>query len=726
MNVEPITPHNSSMEPQYPNISINPANSPSRLHDKEAFEMSSQFSLKKSDERNSETLFTAATIPTVGYEENSSTRSNAHELHTTLGLSGHKSTLFEDSNLCKRIHDFRKNSPSRFQQTDASQCENTLKDICLDIESTHIDIVSHRNLPEEIPLANVGSIIAINEQSMNQSQIAPQINLNISPARQQTPRRAENVAEPAAAPRQSEGLSEIEAKLYLRRSIAFFVAMSFISLFMLVLSSRRALAKGVFIPLYIYLCYYIFENIKLRRYPQRAQWRLREDVLSSIEATSAIIFFVCIHLKLKHILPICMIATIPIVIAAVIRLWKSIIPNKVRRRRIIITRFCYAIQALLITMKIDGYSHWGWKIVFTPLWVYFGLMMCFYVVIISIFVVKLTIFVNPGRQVSDEINSLTQFLGMFWSCLYYGLNFVAFMALSGMTKAFKPSEESFDMLRSAAFMGLYFNFILVVYTVLGFKRLSGYLRISALIQNALIGIGLHQEEKLAAENNKFENLVEKKECHFVMQSYTYFIPLKNVLLSRNKERLQKIKNKLSNIKLAKVLRNKLKYTRNTTTDGQNLCIAKRLGTKIARRFSKSNTTTNPLSHLSISLPDCGKLGNNALKQDLFVEENNTERSKRYFSVTDLDDINDDIMENNKTENEEELLCYVCCERKPNAILENCGHGGICYECAISLMNKRNKCMQCRNTVETVLKIDPKLKLFDIVKGIESTKVGGKR
>jgi len=569
----------------------------------------------------------------------------------------------------------------------------------------------------------VGSLIAINEESVGQPHESHnQIILNVPPAQRQSSRRQENVVEPAAVPPRSEQLSEIEAKLYLRRSIAFFIAMSFISLFMLVLSNRRALAKGLFIPLYIYLCYYIFENIKLRRYPQRAQWRLREDILSSIEATSAIIFFVCIHLKLKHILPTSMIATIPIFIAAVIRLCKSIIPNKVRRRRIIITRFCYAIQALLITMKIDGYSHWGWKIVFTPLWVYFGLMMCFYVVIISIFVVKLTIFVNPRQGVNDEINSLTQFLGMFWSCLYYGLNFVAFIALSGMAKAFKPSEESFDMLRSAAFMGLYFNFILTVYTVLGFKRLSGYLRIYNLIQNALIGVGLSQEEKLAADNNNRENLVEKKECHFVMQSYTYFIPLKNVLLSRNKERLQKIKNKLSNIKLAKVLRNKLKYTRNRAsqaTEDQNPCCAKRLGTKIARSFSKSNQ----IDHLSISLPDCGKLGNNDLKRDMLVEENNTGRAKRYFSVTDLDDINDDIMENNKTENEEELLCYVCCERKPNAILENCGHGGICYECAISLMNRRNKCMQCRNTVETVLKIGPKLKLFDIVKGIESTKVG---
>jgi len=106
---------------------------------------------------------------------------------------------------------------------------------------------------------------------------------------------------------------------------------------------------------------------------------------------------------------------------------------------------------------------------------------------------------------------------------------------------------------------------------------------------------------------------------------------------------------------------------------------------------------------------------------LDLENNKQHCTKRHFSVTDLDDFN--AMET-QTDNvtEEELLCYVCCEKKPNAILENCGHGGICYECAVSVMNKRNQCMQCRNPVETILKIDPKLKLFDIVKGIESTKV----
>lgn len=716
MNIEHVPPQDSFEDHIHPYSLQNPHKISSRLRIKQSPELLTQSSNEKSDAKNSETLFTSATIATNCFDETRATVRNHHKYHTTLGFSDRKSTLFEESTLSKPLEEFNKNSPSRFAQIDTTNCDNTLKDICLEIQCPDVDIISQVNLQEEIPLENVGSLLAINEETASHTQAVPQRPTNNSrPRRQNASRQQDPAPEPAPASR-SEQLSEIEAKLYLRRSIAFFVAMSSISLFILLLTNRRSMAKGVFITLYVYLCYYIFENTKLRRYPQRAQWRLREDVLSSIEAISAIVFFVCIHLKLKHILPTSMIATIPIFIGATIRLWKSIIPNKVRRRRIIITRFCYAIQALLITMKIDGYSHWGWKIVFTPLWVYFGIMMCFYVVIISIFVVKLTIFVNPRQGVNDEINSLTQFLGMFWSCLYYGLNFVAFIALSGMAKAFKPAEESFDLLRSAAFMGLYFNFVLVVYTVLGFKRLSGYLRIYNLIQNALIGVGLSQEEKLS--ENKMESLVEKKECHFVMQSYTYFIPLKNILLYKNKERLEKIKNKLSNLKLAKILQKKLKYTK-----PQGLRCARRLpklAANLGRRFSKSN----PLDQLSISLPDCASKFEDTLKQDMLsIDIENTKQNcaKRHFSVTDLDDFN--AMETQADHVvEEELLCYVCCERKPNAILENCGHGGICYECAVSVMNKRNRCMQCRNPVETILKIDPKLKLFDIVKGIESTKV----
>jgi Zinc finger, C3HC4 type (RING finger) len=45
----------------------------------------------------------------------------------------------------------------------------------------------------------------------------------------------------------------------------------------------------------------------------------------------------------------------------------------------------------------------------------------------------------------------------------------------------------------------------------------------------------------------------------------------------------------------------------------------------------------------------------------------------------------------------EKLCYVCEARDANAVLLECGHGGVCYECALGLVRQRRErsCPICR-------------------------------
>eukprot|EP01015_Nassula_variabilis_P027453 TRINITY_DN5629_c0_g1_i1.p1 TRINITY_DN5629_c0_g1~~TRINITY_DN5629_c0_g1_i1.p1 ORF type:complete len:113 (-),score=33.88 TRINITY_DN5629_c0_g1_i1:10-348(-) len=50
-------------------------------------------------------------------------------------------------------------------------------------------------------------------------------------------------------------------------------------------------------------------------------------------------------------------------------------------------------------------------------------------------------------------------------------------------------------------------------------------------------------------------------------------------------------------------------------------------------------------------------------------------------------------------------CLVCYDSEPNAVLLNCGHGGICFECAQEVCMKRNECHLCRNPIAQILKID---------------------
>ena len=51
-------------------------------------------------------------------------------------------------------------------------------------------------------------------------------------------------------------------------------------------------------------------------------------------------------------------------------------------------------------------------------------------------------------------------------------------------------------------------------------------------------------------------------------------------------------------------------------------------------------------------------------------------------------------------------CYICADREANAVLMNCGHGGMCYECGLILARREGEkiCPVCRSSIEQVLKI----------------------
>lgn len=48
--------------------------------------------------------------------------------------------------------------------------------------------------------------------------------------------------------------------------------------------------------------------------------------------------------------------------------------------------------------------------------------------------------------------------------------------------------------------------------------------------------------------------------------------------------------------------------------------------------------------------------------------------------------------------DDEGLCYICFANPSNCIYLDCGHGGVCLECAIDSIKKNNVCSLCREKV----------------------------
>ena len=58
--------------------------------------------------------------------------------------------------------------------------------------------------------------------------------------------------------------------------------------------------------------------------------------------------------------------------------------------------------------------------------------------------------------------------------------------------------------------------------------------------------------------------------------------------------------------------------------------------------------------------------------------------------------------NNASMNISVNSCLVCFDNAPDTVFLDCGHGGLCYECALDVWKKTGECYLCRNV------FDPKL------------------
>lgn len=59
---------------------------------------------------------------------------------------------------------------------------------------------------------------------------------------------------------------------------------------------------------------------------------------------------------------------------------------------------------------------------------------------------------------------------------------------------------------------------------------------------------------------------------------------------------------------------------------------------------------------------------------------------------------------NDTQLDDDGLCTICYSQKANTVLLDCGHGGICIDCATDTMRKNNHCLFCRQRVIQIIEI----------------------
>ena len=80
--------------------------------------------------------------------------------------------------------------------------------------------------------------------------------------------------------------------------------------------------------------------------------------------------------------------------------------------------------------------------------------------------------------------------------------------------------------------------------------------------------------------------------------------------------------------------------------------------------------------------------------------------------------NDSIMQNISLMQKD---CCICFDSKPDAVIMECGHGGLCYECGKQLIaNEPRVCHLCREGISYILKMDLSTVYSNFIKVISAT------
>ncbi len=90
-------------------------------------------------------------------------------------------------------------------------------------------------------------------------------------------------------------------------------------------------------------------------------------------------------------------------------------------------------------------------------------------------------------------------------------------------------------------------------------------------------------------------------------------------------------------------------------------------------------------------------------------------SARYIKKTDRGNSS----RNNKGQMSARQACTICLDSEANAVLMDCGHGAICFQCGIKLLGTTCECHLCRQPVVQVLKIDTSFVHDDLLKVLEA-------
>ena len=516
-------------------------------------------------------------------------------------------------------------------------------------------------------------------------------------------------------------LPRIEVVLFLRRCIAFFMILTVVATFGLFAVSKKVGLQELLITAYIWFTYAFIERIISSRNQAREVWQRKEDLFCAIDYIFIMLAVIFIQFRVNKVPAIVIMNCISFYVIAVCYYRYSGVPVQLKKTRTFIRCF-YGAQAALIVAKANNVIAIDWRLAFAFVWIYFALCVPYLLAFILVLLLVL-IFAMFRQRLYAELSIATQIIGLLWYVIYYGLISGGFLVLIGLGQLTDNSNND-TFVRNAFLIGLVITASLLVYSIILFKYLIIFFRtFNPLINNTA--------RDLKQADGDITLQVEKKQNYFIMRSSTYFQPINTELFLPGLEKIKEFRQALSNFRFWGYKSDeKINNEKEQPKSLIDIRTLREYKEKLDERFS--HNTLNIVDPKTFKRADRSKMAatfknlssryEQEVAEDRDNHEDNKPSSKNYLSEGNIANIRYDKSNGRTPNGAKDEVCYICCEDKANAILMNCGHGGICYPCATYLIKKKNECMECRGEVATIVKVEVNRNVRDIVKGVEVTTI----
>ena len=540
-----------------------------------------------------------------------------------------------------------------------------------------------------------------------------------------------NFNEPSSVPSSSEPSAEaihqaeIEAKHAISQNIVFLFGIVLFSIVSLLVLEAQIPSTALIAVIYLYLLSLIIKDIAVSILRGGISYTAQRELLEAFNRLTIGAFILLVHLRYLHIISSSILCIIPLGISAYVNtcnLKARILVSAENRLMHII----YFFQASLILAKIDMILNMNWSNIFSVSWVTLVIMNCSFVkcLVLSVIALGKIMFKSVG---SEDINFRAKSLWNFWRTCYYSLSIIAFVMLIRINRILDYSD-AFDSLKKPILLGLGISISLILYTITVFRSLCRHVQKLYLPLMDYIFSQNNQTFEGSEEQQRVLKLqIEKKINYFVRLSSTYFRPSERTFPAQKYEPPQRKTRKNQNVKSGTsinsarvpnreknrlIATNALKEEQKVLgrrldiieLNGQSSPKKNKIQLKLHKEVINHTYMEMPLSYITRTEDQIkSEVSEGPIGRSLF-EVKQAETSFRTSKAS-----------------EEDNVCYLCCDQ-PSDIILSCGHGGICYECLVSMLKKKSECMECRSTIDFVYRVDVGSKSSKNVKAVEKIKI----